>query len=282
MAALRLKEMLKNQGSLPRVPVIGIPLDENSSYKRGAAKGPKLIGERLLGGGGNPWSETGEDLLEDGAFAYLGLLEKGSDGWFEAIGQVADLLYTSGKNPIFLGGDHSITFPLVKALAGSVQGLTILHIDAHPDLYDNFESNPHSHASPMARIMEGGLAKRLIQIGVRTLTADLRRQISRFGVECYEMGKPDRLPDLQLEGPVYLSIDMDGLDPAFAPGVSHREPGGLTTREVLDLIHACAGHLVAADVVEYNPRFDISYLTADVAAKLVRELAGVMLKGLDH
>lgn len=125
--------------------------------------------------------------------------------------------------------------------------------------------------------MEEGLARRLIQVGIRTMNRHQRDQADRFGVEVIEMSDWLAGSRPRTEGKVYLSVDLDGLDPAYAPGVSHREPGGLTTREVLDLIQRLAGDLVAADVVEYNPRQDVSGLTATVAAKIVKEVAGRMM-----
>jgi arginase family enzyme len=157
-------------------------------------------------------------------------------------------------------------------------GLTILHLDAHPDIYDEFEGNRLSHASPFARIMEEGLASRLVQVGIRTMTEPQREQVNRFGVDVVEMRHWDPRIDLRLEGPLYLSIDLDALDPAFAPGVSHHEPGGLTTRDVLGIIHRIGVPIVGADIVELNPRRDPIGATAMLAAKLVRELVGRMLE----
>ena len=180
--------------------------------------------------------------------------------------------------PISLGGDHAITYPILRAFAKRHPKLSILHFDAHPDLYDEFQGNRLSHACPFARIMEEGLAERLVQVGLRTVNAHQRAQIARFGVEAIEM--KDFRDDLALafDGPVYVSIDLDGLDPAFAPGVSHREPGGLSTRQVLDVIARVTAPVVGADVVEFTPRMDPTGMTAMVCAKLVKELAGKMLE----
>jgi arginase family enzyme len=152
--------------------------------------------------------------------------------------------------------------------------LTILHIDAHPDLYEEFAGDRLSHACPFARIMEERLARRLVQVGIRTMNDQQQRQVERFGVEVIDMSAWVGGHRPSLEGEVYLSIDLDGIDPAFAPGVSHREPGGLTVRDVLTLIQQTGGTLVGADVVEYNPKQDSSGVTATVAAKLVKEVAG--------
>lgn len=126
--------------------------------------------------------------------------------------------------------------------------------------------------------MEERLADRLIQVGLRTINDEHRNQFKRFGVEIVEAGRFAQPPSLNLQTPLYVSIDIDALDPAYAPGVSHREPGGLSTRQVIDWIHRIDQRIVAADIVEYNPRCDISNMTATVAAKLAKEVAGMMMK----
>ncbi len=178
-----------------------------------------------------------------------------------------------------LGGDHSITYPIVKAVARRHPELTIFHFDAHPDLYDEFEGNRLSHACPFARIMEAGLAKRLVQVGIRTINRHQREQAQRFGVEVVEMRALPAYEKLKASGPVYLTFDMDVLDPAFAPGVSHREPGGMSVREAIAHLHAIEGEIVGADLVEYNPVQDVAGLTATVAAKMVKEILGKMIAG---
>jgi agmatinase len=182
-----------------------------------------------------------------------------------------------GRALVALGGDHAITYPILRGLASFWSDLTVLHVDAHPDLYDEFEGSRFSHACPFARVMEGGLAARLVQVGIRTATAHQMAQAARFGVEVIDMRAWSAGVRPRLAGPVYVSIDLDGLDPAFAPGVSHREPGGLSVRDVLSLIQALPSPIVGADVVEFNPRQDPTGpagLTAAVAAKLVKELLG--------
>jgi agmatinase len=186
-------------------------------------------------------------------------------------------LLAAERRPIAIGGDHSVTYPILRAVAQAHASLTILHIDAHPDLYDTFEGDRFSHACPFARIMEERLARRLVQVGIRTMNDHQRNQAERLGVEVLEMKLWDAGERPELDGLVYLSLDLDGLDPAFAPGVSHREPGGLSVREVLSLIQGAGEVLIGADVVEYNPRQDLAGMTATVAAKLVKEIAGRML-----
>jgi len=182
---------------------------------------------------------------------------------------------TAGEMPFCLGGDHAITFPAAAALAKAHGPLSILHFDAHPDLYDDFQGNPRSHASPFARIMEAGIARRLVQVGIRTLNPHQAAQAERFGVEIVRMADfaPDRVP--VLDGPLYISFDLDGLDPAVAPGVSHHEPGGLTVREALAVLSYQTAPIAGADIVELNPTRDLHDMTATVAAKLVREIAAL-------
>ena len=143
---------------------------------------------------------------------------------------------------------------------------------------DEFEGDRFSHACPFARVMENHLADRLVQVGIRTLTPHLRAQAERFGVEVIDMHAFASGQRPEVDGPVYLSLDLDALDPAFAPGVSHWEPGGLTTRDVITIIQSLGGRLIGADVVEYNPVRDPSGVTAMVAAKLVKEIASRMLE----
>jgi agmatinase len=187
-------------------------------------------------------------------------------------------LLERGARVLSLGGDHSVTYPIVRAHARRYPKLNMLHFDAHPDLYDDFEGNPYSHASPFARIMESGAAARLVQVGIRTLNAHQKSQAERFGVEIVSM--PDWTPGrrFRFDGPVYVTFDMDALDPSAAPGVSHHEPGGLTVRDVLGVLASLEGDVVGADLVEYNPLRDVVDMTAAVGAKLTKELLGLLLR----
>ncbi len=258
--------------------LLGIPFDANSSYLRGAADAPPLIREAFHCDSSNSSTENGIEL---GAESLLdaGDLSLPPDGAFPAIESAVGELLDRGQRPVCLGGDHSITYPIVRAFAKRFADLTIVHFDAHPDLYDEFQGNRHSHACPFARIMEAGLAKRLIQLGIRTMVAHQRKQAARFGVEVVEMRDLRALNKLKLAGPVYVSFDIDVLDPAFAPGVSHREPGGMSVREAISHIHAITGDIVGADLVEYNSKQDVSQLTAMVCAKILKEILGKMIAG---
>jgi agmatinase len=196
---------------------------------------------------------------------------------FAAIEAGVAALLEQGNRPVVLGGDHSITYPVIKAFARKYPDLTIFHFDAHPDLYDEFEGNRFSHACPFARIMEAGLAQRLVQVGIRTINRHQREQAQKFGVEVVEMRMLPAYDKLKAVWAVYITFDMDVLDPAFAPGVSHREPGGMSVREAISHLHAIEGHIVGADVAEYNPVQDVAGITATVAAKILKEILGKMI-----
>ncbi len=260
-----------------KLALVGIPDDSNSSFFRGAAEAPPTIRAQLFSDAFNMWTELGVDLGEH-VFFDAGDLNLGEDpdAW-TAIQSAVEVVLDHGLPPICLGGDHAITYPIVKGFRNKYDKLSILHFDAHPDLYDNFDNNPHSHASPFARIMENHLADRLVQVGVRTATGHQREQAKRFGVEMIEMRELSGDLRLEFDSPVYVSVDIDGLDPAYAPGVSHPEPGGLSPRQVIDTIQRLQGRLVGADIVEVNPRRDYHDLTAVVAAKILKEIAGKIL-----
>mgnify|MGYP002700266127 FL=1 len=261
-----------------KVALLGIPFDDNSSFERGPALAPSKIREVLNNGSLNGSTELGINLRESKLWLDAGNVEiTSSDNFIENIEQRCDELLAQNTRLVTLGGDHSISYPILKSYRKYFDKLSILHIDAHSDLYDSFKGNRYSNACPFARVMEDGLCDRLVQVGIRTLNLHQTEQIKKFNVESLEMRNWPLSQPLKFDHPVYLSLDIDGIDPAFAPGVSHREPGGLTTREVINLIHHINMPLVGADIVEYNPNKDIDNMTSQLAAKLVKEVAGKML-----
>jgi arginase len=258
--------------------LLGIPLDHNSSFLRGPAQAPPQIRAAFHSDAWNSWAGARIDLARPGLFEDVGDLPNMEDtDAFERIEQAVAKIVDSKKRPVCLGGDHSITYPILRAFGKRVPGITLVHFDAHPDLYADYEGNPLSHASPFARIMENELVQRLVQIGIRTLNDHQRAQAEKYGVEIHGMENLPDLAKLTLTGPIYVSFDMDALDPAFAPGVSHWEPGGLSTREAIRYLQGLPAPIVGADIVELNPVRDASGLTATVAAKLLKELLGKMV-----
>lgn len=263
--------------------ILGIPFDANSSYLRGAADAPPLIRKALFSDASNLWTEDGLDLGAANVLYDAGDLALPSDcqAAFAQIEAAVRERLASGHPLICLGGDHSITYPIVGGFTDRFPQLSILHFDAHPDLYDELDGNRLSHACPFARILEAGNVRRLVQIGIRTVNGHQREQAARFGVEMITMRNLDTFAALRLEGPLYISLDLDVLDPAFAPGVSHYEPGGMSVRQVLAVLQGIRAPIVGADIVEYNPVRDHHDQTAIVCAKLLKEIAAAMLRGSD-
>ena len=257
------------------VKVLGVPDDINSSFMRGPSAAPPIIREALYSDSSNLFSESGLNLDQDGIWEDLGDIEFSGEVAVENFNKiktfVKDVL-ASDQKLVSLGGDHSVSWPILDAHFDIWDTLDILHIDAHPDLYDNLLDNKLSHASPFARIMETGRANRLVQVGIRTLNSHQREQAEKFGVEIHHMRNLEGLSTMSFSKPVYCSIDIDALDPAYAPGVSHFEPGGLSMRQLIDCINGFKGRLIGADIVEYNPKRDFHNLTAMVAAKILKEV----------
>ena len=226
------------------------------------------------------WSESGIDLGDTDFLWDAGDLDLSSSKEpLRDINRKVDELISKNNRLVILGGDHAVTYPIITAFHHKYPKLNILHLDAHPDLYDTLNGDRFSHACSFARIMEEGLAARLVQVGIRTMNGHQRDQADRLGVEVHEMKTWQDDPPLSFEDPLYISFDMDVLDPAFAPGVSHFEPGGLTTRQAIRIIQQVqAPEIVGADIVEYNPKRDHNGVTAMTAAKIFKEIADRILR----
>lgn len=252
----------------------GIQYDVKSSFERGASLAPPLIRQALHSGSMNLYTEDGNSINQD----YI--IDKGDfkiHDYIE-IEKISSQHIEKNSKLFSLGGDHSVTYPIVKALQKVYSKIDILHIDAHADLYHEYEGDPYSHACPFARIMEEGLAQNLVQVGIRTLNPHQADQAKKYNVEIHEMKNLDLTKVPTFENPLYISLDMDAFDPAFAPGVSHHEPGGLSSRQVLDVIQNANGPVIGADIVEYNPNRDFQNMTAYLAAKMMKELIGRMIE----
>ena len=251
----------------------GILFDEKSSYIRGPAKAPPLIREAFYSDSANYYSELGLEIRPE-------LFEDKGDYKISEYFDIEDItIQNLNKNSsiITLGGDHSITYPLLKAFHQIHGPVEMLHIDAHSDLYESFEGDRYSHACPFARILEDGLVSQLHQMGIRTLNTHQREQAKKYGVNIIEMKEHHKIEIPNFQKPIYLSLDIDALDPAFAPGVSHQEPGGYSSRELISIIQHLNVPILGADIVEYNPDRDINKMTAMLCAKLLKEIAAKCL-----
>ncbi|MBA6316009.1 agmatinase [Cellulophaga baltica] len=256
-----------------KIIIQGIKFDEKSSYEKGPRLAPPIIREVLNCGSANMYTEN-LITIENEAIEDKGDFE--ITDYFD-IEKITKKHLDTGAKILSLGGDHSITFPVIKAHHEKYPKLDILHIDAHCDLYDDYEGDSYSHACPFARIMENGFAVKLVQVGIRTLNPHQAEQADRFKVEIHQMKNLDLNKIPKFKNPLYISLDMDGFDPAFAPGVSHHEPGGLTSRQVINLIQSIDTEVIGADIVEYNPPKDFQKMTAFLAAKMMKEILGKMM-----
>lgn len=261
------------------IQLLGIPYDLNSSFLRGPSYAPPRIRLADSEGSANQFTEHGLEIKEGVVYHDEGDLafeDPTPKVVFQTIKSNIASFIKNGDQVLSLGGDHSVSYPIISAFTERYPGLNILHLDAHADLYEDFEGNPYSHASPFARIMEEGKVAGLTQVGIRTFNSHQKEQAERYGVNVIEAKDFNLDFIVGLKGPLYISLDLDVLDPAFAPGVSHHEPGGLSSRDVLDVIQKVNVPIVGADIVEYNPMRDINHMTAMVAYKMMKELMGKM------
>ena len=258
------------------VTLHGFPWDASSSYARGPALAPAIIRASLFSEASSPYSLSGVDAREAISQFDFGDLPIEGTAARTAISARITASLDAGQKPLSLGGDHSVSYPILRAMKEKHGPLNILHIDAHTDLYQEFEGDPYSHACPFARAIEDGCVGALIQVGLRSISPDCRAFGEKHGVVMLGADEFNAIPFQRLQAPVYVSIDLDGLDPAFAPGVSHPEPGGLSTRDLISILKHLPEAPVGADIVELNPERDINMMTAQVAGRLVKELAGMM------
>jgi arginase len=266
----------------PTLPLafVGLPCDTQSTFRHGPAEAPLRIRLAYDGRGYNSTTEMGADLG--------GLVSDAGDwlpgrAWDETHGKYveqAEQLFAGGSTPFFAGGDHAVTMPLVAALEVLDEAVHVVQLDAHPDLYPEFAGDPWSHACVGARILEMEHVASLTQIGVRTLNRPqlevARRHPGRLTIlEARDVPyRPSDLAHIPANAPVYLTVDLDAFDPAFAPGVSHPVPGGLTPRQALALIQKGPWRLIGMDAVEVNPVHDLGDRTALLAARLLHEAMG--------
>lgn len=261
-----------------QVIMLGAPLDATGTYRPGTRLGPTRIREAsyVL----EEYSLALDRSLDEVAYHDAGDLELpfGAPGVaLDLVGTAVGRIAADGKVPVLLGGEHLITLAAVEALAAAPagEGLVVLQLDAHADLRDTYYGETLSHATVMRRICERIGPGRVVQLGIRSGERDeiaFGRRHTRFYPEA--VLAPLRRVLAELRGvPLYISIDIDVLDPAWAPGTGTPEPGGIDVEELLAAVHALAGHrVVGADLVEVAPALDPTERTAITAAKILREL----------
>ncbi|HKT00611.1 MAG TPA: agmatinase [Rugosimonospora sp.] len=276
------------------VAVLGVPFDAGVSYRPGARFGPGAVraGSRLLrpyhpGLQVEPW--TAHQVADAGDVACNPFDIR------TALGQIqtaADATLTRATRLVTIGGDHTIALPLLRAVHRRHGPVALVHFDAHLDTWDTYFAMPYTHGTPFRRAVEEGLLDLDCSAHVGTrgplytstdLTADQQLgfatvstdDIARHGVD----QAVDRIRSRVGHRPVYVSIDVDVLDPAHAPGTGTPEPGGLTTRELQQILRGLDGlTLVGADVVEVTPAYDHAELTALAAANLAYNLLGLFAR----
>ena len=274
------------------VAVLGIPFDSGVSYRPGARFGPSHIREssRLL----RPYNPA-QDVQP---FASQQVADAGDVGVNpfsidEALGQIeaaAAVHIEAGSKLMVLGGDHTIALPLLRATAAKYGPLAVVHFDAHLDTWDTYFGADYTHGTPFRRASEEGLLApdSCLHLGIRgplysrddlVQDGDLGFEIGH-ATEMDALGVPGmitRMLDRVGDRPVYVSVDIDVLDPAFAPGTGTPEAGGFTSRELLAILRAfSATNLVGADVVEVAPAYDHAQITGIAAAHVAYELISSM------
>lgn len=255
--------------------IVGAPMDYTVSFRPGTRGGPQAI--RMVSAGLEEYSVYQDKDLTDYNYYDLGdiILPFGNvHESLRRIEETADEILEHGKFPLFLGGEHLISLPVIKAMAKKYPDLAILHFDAHADLRQEFVGEQNSHATVMRYASELLGDKRLYQFGIRSGVKD-EMEYAKIHTNLYLDQVLEPLAQVIAEWddrPVYISIDIDVVDPAFAPGTGTPEPGGCTSKELIKaLLMMSKLPVVGMDIVEVLPMVDQSQRTAILAAKLVRE-----------
>lgn len=255
--------------------LFGIPMDFTVSFQPGSRFGPQAI--RAVSDGLEEYSFYQQRSLADVRFFDGGDVDLpygNTEGSLKRIESVAGRIYADNKIPLAMGGEHLVSLPLIKAAAVKYPNLAVFHFDAHADLREEYLGEKLSHATVMRQVAGLIGPKNLYQFGIRSGTEEeyaFGSKNTHFFVD--EVLKPlQQVVDSWDDTPVYVSIDIDVVDPAFAPGTGTPEPGGCTSKEMLQAMLLLTGlPIVAMDLVEVLPAQDLSQRTSLLAAKLIRE-----------
>lgn len=255
--------------------LMGIPMDYTVSYKPGSRVGPQQI--RTVSYGLEEYSHYLNRSLEEISFYDAGDLNLpigNVEGSLKKIKLAADRLFKDSKLPIFIGGEHLVSYPLIESCYEYHPELVVLHFDAHADLRKEYEGEENSHATVMNKVVHTLGKKRVYQFGIRSGT----QEEFLFANDNTHLYHDEIFPALNkvvddIKGkPVYITLDIDIVDPAYAPGTGTPEPGGCTAKEILSAIRCLKDlHIVGMDIVEVSPWHDQSDITAILGAKLIRE-----------
>ncbi|MGV3733840.1 MAG: agmatinase [Microcella sp.] len=274
------------------VAVVGVPFDAGVTFRSGARFGPAAVREasRLL----RPYNPA----LESMPFADAQVVDAGDldANPFDIESALHDMqkgfapLMSDGRPVITLGGDHTVALPALRAVTAEHGPVALVHFDAHLDTWDTYFGAPYTHGTPFRRASEEGLLRndRSAHVGIRGSLYSKQDLLDDHDlgftiVHCRDfdrLGAPgiiDRILDRIGDAPLYISIDIDVLDPGFAPGTGTPEAGGMTSRELLEVLRGLSEtRIVSADIVEVSPPYDHASITAVAAANLAYELITIM------
>jgi len=251
------------------VVFLGAPFDGTSCFRVGSREAPNRI--RAMSYTLETFSELCRKDLKDIKMTDYGNVIVSPGSTDESLRRIkATISEISSKFPVIVGGEHIITLPVVQSLLRQHPKLNILQFDAHLDMKDDYLGNKFSHVTVMRRIMETLGKRRIVQCGARSFSEDELEFAKKNNV----LKSLGNLKEYELGGPFYITIDMDVFDPAFAPGVSTPEPGGISPREFFDAIGSLKDKMdvVGFDVVETCPPYDNGDITSVLAAKVIKEM----------
>ncbi|MEW4328666.1 agmatinase [Rossellomorea marisflavi] len=261
------------------VVLYGMPMDWTVSYRPGSRFGPTRIREVSIGL--EEYSAYLDRELEEVKYYDAGdipLPFGNAQRSLDMIEDYIDGLLADGKTPFGMGGEHLVSWPVMKAVAKKHPDLAVIHMDAHTDLREEYEGEPLSHSTPIRKIAEHIGPENVYSFGIRSGMREEFQWAKENGMHIskFEVLEPlkEILPTLAGR-PVYVTIDIDVLDPAHAPGTGTVDAGGITSKELLASIHEIARsevNVVGADLVEVAPIYDPSEQTANTASKLIREM----------
>ncbi len=255
------------------VVIIGFPYDRTSSFIPGSRLGPRYIRQCTENiEWFSPYQHCSVDSLK---IADLGDHEFVSDNHIREMEDKVFQLYRRKQKVIFLGGEHTISFPIIKGINKVLKKFSVIHFDAHADLREEYHGEKLSHACAMRRVSEVIGLNNIYQFGIRSGTQDefcLNRNLHKFSAF-----QPLKKILNKISGPIYITIDLDVIDPSAMPAVATPEPNGITFKEMVDCLLLLKGrNIIGADIVEYNPLATSPWSSGSLAAVILRELVLVM------
>ncbi|MEF8832183.1 MAG: agmatinase [Candidatus Thermoplasmatota archaeon] len=256
--------------------LVGVPYDKTSSFRIGSYKATEEVRDASYCF--EPYLMEYDICLDEIDLHDAGDID-GSNGYEklkEDISETVSKIVSEDKFPIILGGEHSISPPVVSSIQTNFSDLEVIILDAHLDFRDTYEGIKYNHATVSKRISEIVGIENITIVGVRSMASESTGKKKPIFFTAEQMEKDGCVEDILqgINGPTYLSMDMDVIDPSFAPGVGNPEPFGLSSVKMKDLLCQLSPHLIGMDIVEINPKYDCSNTTSNLGARLIYELIG--------